>query len=390
MSASIPSIYEELCGASSETKPTDGLPPTRLAQAMNLLGMNPTEQQVDNLMKKVDSSPLDYETFSKLMEDALSEWLAADQAEQLLKDFRVFDKDGTGRMSINKLVEVMSMSGNSFTDSELEDLLLSSGVDGGTVDYRAVVQNHFFGDGSFAALGDWPALQGAKPKDPLQEATSLCEVAKMKAERGKIQEALELYQDALAGLEKTQARSLLASTLHDMARLQENNGEAEQALALYLRALTIREEVLGPNHFYVATTLDCIANLKDGAGQVEEALQFACRSLEIWERFFGREHSHIAKILYNLAGRRDLVGDTKGALEFYIRSLAIFKEVHGMRSGEVADALDGIADLKWRSGESKEALICYRRELGIREKLLGPEHSEVLELRQFITSLDPS
>lgn len=172
-----------------------------------------------------------------------------------------------------------------------------------------------------------------------------------------------------------------------------------------------------------------------------EALQFACRSLEIWERFFGREHSHIAKILYNLAGRRDLVGDTKGALEFYIRSLAIFKEVHGMRSGEVADALDGIADLKWRSGESKEALICYRRslhrgsiftcfdsclhsfhsfhmaasenedryppklatlmgnpcwgrwgpgELGIREKLLGPEHSEVLELRQFITSLDPS
>ena len=89
---------------------------------------------------------------------------------------QVFDKDGTGRMSINKLVEVMSMSGqfctiqmstcsildvdaagNSFTDSELEetchlfalplqiclfllcvttgwtaweDLLLNSGVDG--------------------------------------------------------------------------------------------------------------------------------------------------------------------------------------------------------------------------------------------------------------------
>eukprot|EP00435_Cladocopium_sp_Y103_P051154 s2035_g15.t1 len=314
---------------------------------------------------------------------------------------QVFDKDGTGRMSINKLVEVMSMSGNSFTDAELEDILLNSGVDGGTVDYRAVVQKHFFGDGSLAALGDWPALQGAKPQEPLQEiwprchdAASLCEVAKMKAERGKIQEALELYQDALARLEKTEqaaaARSLLASTLHDMARLQENNGESEQALALYLRALKIREEVLGPDHFYVATTLDCIANLKDGAGQIEEALQFACRSLEIWERFFGREHSHIAKILYNLAGRRDLVGDTKGALEFYIRSLAIFKRVHGMRSGEVADALDGIADLKWRLGESKQALICYRRELGIREKLLGPEHSEVLELREFIASLDPS
>ena len=29
----------------------------------------PTLTKVDNLMKKVDSSPLDYETFSKLMED---------------------------------------------------------------------------------------------------------------------------------------------------------------------------------------------------------------------------------------------------------------------------------------------------------------------------------
>ena len=383
MTASIPVIYEELCGSLTEC-----LPPTRLPEAMQLLGMNPTEQDVDSLLKKVGSSALDYNRFSALMEDALATWLAADQAERLLQDFRVFDKDGTGRMSVKKLAEVMSMSGNNFTESELEDILLNSGLDGDMVDYKAVVQKHFFGSTSRALLGDWPTLEH-KPSDPLQEAASFCEVAKMKAERGKIEEALSLYQEALAKFEHAEARSLVASTLHEIARLQETCGQREQALVYYLQALKVREEVLGPNHFYVATTLDSIANLKDRAGQIEEALQFACRSLSIWEEFFGREHSHIAKILYNLAGRRDLVGDTTGALEFYIRSLAIFKRVNGMRSEEVADALDGIADVKWRLGETKDALICYQRELGIREKLLGSEHTEVLELRDFIASLNP-
>jgi len=39
--ASIPVIYEELCGSLTEC-----LPPTRLPEAMQLLGMNPTEQDV--------------------------------------------------------------------------------------------------------------------------------------------------------------------------------------------------------------------------------------------------------------------------------------------------------------------------------------------------------
>eukprot|EP00913_Durusdinium_trenchii_P024245 g22764.t1 len=204
-------------------------------------------------------------------------------------------------------------------------MLLNSGVEGGTVDYKDVVYKHFFGARSRSALGDW-GLQHRKP-DPLQEGPS------------------------------------------------EMLGEEQEALSLYLRALEIREKVLGPKHFYVATTLDSIANLQDRMGQVAEALDFACRSLSIWERFFGPEHSHVAKILYNLAGRRDFVGDLAGSLDFYQRALSIFQRVNAR--SEVADALDGIADLKWRSGETDEAILLYNRELSIREELLGVEHPEV-------------
>ena len=55
---------------------------------------------------------------------------------------------------------------------------------------------------------------------------------------------------------------------------QEALGEEHEALTLYERALSIREEVLGPQHFYVATTLDSIANLKDRVGDVEGAAYF--------------------------------------------------------------------------------------------------------------------
>ncbi|CAK9037271.1 unnamed protein product [Durusdinium trenchii] len=411
MSASIIAICEELADAKGQ------IPISRLADAMRLLGMNPTDQDVGTLQRRALSVQsmqddnedgqlaLDSSQFGRLMEDALAQWLAADQAQQLLHDFQVFDKDRTGRMSTQKLVEIMKISGNSFTELELEEMLLNSGVEGGTVDYKDVVYKHFFGARSRSALGDW-GLQHRKP-DPLQDASALREVAKMKADRGKLQDALGLYRDALvcspacssnqpglaisssdeALLDGQAAHSTAAATLHDMARLKEMLGEEQEALSLYLRALEIREKVLGPKHFYVATTLDSIANLQDRMGQVAEALDFACRSLSIWERFFGPEHSHVAKILYNLAGRRDFVGDLAGSLDFYQRALSIFQRVNAR--SEVADALDGIADLKWRSGETDEAILLYNRELSIREELLGVEHPEVVELREFIASLHP-
>ncbi|CAJ1387084.1 unnamed protein product [Effrenium voratum] len=283
----------------------------------------------------------------------------------------------------------MRMSGNVFSEAELEDMLLNAGVDGTTVEYKDVVFKHFFGAGSGCVVGDWESLKAAQPMDALQEAATLNTVAKLKAERGQMQEALDLHSQALARVESHAAdHPTAAATLHSMAALKEAMGHAD-ALELYLRALGIREKVLRPNHFYVATTLDCIANLMDRSGQIEEALRFACRSLEIWERFFGSEHSHIGKILYNLAGRREQLADLHGALDFYVRALGIFTRSQG-ESEEVADTLDGIAELMIRLGQTREAVDFYRRELFIRERLLGSAHPEVLQLRAVMASLEAS
>ena len=98
-------------------------------------------------------------------------------------------------MSTQKLVQIMSMTGglfselrcesagNSFSEAELEELLLNSGVDGGTVDYKEVVYKHFFGGDSGTATGHW--APEVVPRDRAEEAASMREVAKMKADRGR-------------------------------------------------------------------------------------------------------------------------------------------------------------------------------------------------------------
>lgn len=171
-----------------------------------------------------------------------------------------------------------------------------------------------------------------------------------------------------------------------MAQLQDRMGRLPEALESYGRALELREELLGPMHFYVATTLDAMANLKDRLGELSEAVAYGQRSLRVWEQVLGARHLHVGRIVFNLASRRDQLGDRKGALDFYRRSYGIF-EASGLQQ-EALDALDSLAELTWRGGDAPVALKLYRRELRLRERLLGAGHSEVLELRTFIEGLE--
>mmetsp|Transcript_17966 Transcript_17966/g.33717 ORF Transcript_17966/g.33717 Transcript_17966/m.33717 type:complete len:394 (+) Transcript_17966:134-1315(+) len=362
-----------------------------LMSAMQALGMNPTHADVDDLSTKFHvRGRVDATLFRKLMEDALMRWTRVDQAKDLMQCFEAFDVNGSGQISVEKLVQIMNMSGNAFTSSELEDMLHNAGVTGdGNVSYKDLILKHFFGPDSGVARGDWKSLQVPVPSvPPLQEATTLREVAKLKQRRGDVEDALRLYAKALAILQQVHGpqHADVAAVLNSMAGAKEAQNHVEEALNFYDRALSIREKVLGPTHFYVAMTLDSIANLKDRLEQTEEAVQIASRSLSIWERVFGPTHPHIAKILFNLASRLDGLGYVDQPLAHYHRALDI-QEGANPESEEVADIVGAIANMKERLGEIPNALNCYRRELDIRQKLFGESHPEVLELHAIIASL---
>eukprot|EP00439_Symbiodinium_sp_Y106_P071410 s167_g12.t2 len=382
--ATIQAVFDEFRGSD------DRLSTAQLPAAMRLLGMNPTEEDVSQLCKGgCFDSALDRHAFARFMEEALSKWLVQDQVQELLLSFQAFDTHGNGRMSVEKLVQIMSMAGNPFSAEELEEMLYNAGVDGdGTLAYRDLILRHFLSAESGAARGEWPSWGLPGSLAPLQDSC-----------RGHLEDAVNLRYRALAILEQLHGPQHpdVAAALHAIAALKETQGRVEEALDVYGRALSIREKVLGPSHFYVAMTLDSIANLKDRLGQLEEepsrqhavmeeALAYACRSLSIWEKVFGPIHPHIAKILYNLAGRKDSLGEVEESLRLYDRALDIHEHLRS-EDVELADVLGATANLRERLGEFSVALNLYSRELALREKLFGTTHPEVLELREIISSL---
>eukprot|EP00435_Cladocopium_sp_Y103_P044189 s1115_g12.t1 len=138
-----------------------GLRPLRCGQkkCMRLLGMNPTEKEVQMAMESVDENKngkLEFEEFRTLMEPRLSEWLQNDQVAILTDCFKVFDTEGNGKISKEMLGHIMTSQGDKLNDAELDRMMKAADADGdGMIDYKEFVINHFFGPNSKVSTGSW-------------------------------------------------------------------------------------------------------------------------------------------------------------------------------------------------------------------------------------------
>jgi tetratricopeptide (TPR) repeat protein len=93
----------------------------------------------------------------------------------------------------------------------------------------------------------------------------------------------------------------VATTLNDMANLLKSQGKYEEALPLYQRALAIYQKSLGPEHPWMATTLNNMAILHYSQGKYEEALPLYQRALAIYQKSLGPEHPSMATVQNNIA-----------------------------------------------------------------------------------------
>jgi tetratricopeptide (TPR) repeat protein len=109
----------------------------------------------------------------------------------------------------------------------------------------------------------------------------------------------------------------LATSLNNLAELYRAQGKLQEALPLYQRALAIWEKALGPNHPDVAQSLNNLAALYEAQGKLQEALPLYQRSLAIAEKALGPDHPNVAIVLTNYAAAlRRLGRDTEAdALE---------------------------------------------------------------------------
>ncbi|KAM3831402.1 uncharacterized protein M6D78_011693 isoform 2-T2 [Vipera latastei] len=101
-----------------------------LKVAMRALGFEPKKEEIKKMIADIGkdgSSTLNFEDFLKMMTTKMNE---KDSKEEILKAFRLFDDDGTGKISFKNLKRVSKELGENLTDEELQEMIDEADRDG--------------------------------------------------------------------------------------------------------------------------------------------------------------------------------------------------------------------------------------------------------------------
>lgn len=94
-----------------------------LKVAMRALGFEPKKEEVRKMIADIDkngSGTIDFEEFLSMMTVKMGE---RDSKEEMIKAFRLFDDDETGRITFKNLKRVAKDLGENMTDEELQEMI---------------------------------------------------------------------------------------------------------------------------------------------------------------------------------------------------------------------------------------------------------------------------
>ncbi|XP_029139032.1 caltractin isoform X2 [Protobothrops mucrosquamatus] len=97
---------------------------------MRALGFEPKKEEIKKMIADIGkdgSSTLSFEDFLTMMTTKMNE---KDSKEEILKAFRLFDDDGTGKISFKNLKRVSKELGENLTDEELQEMIDEADRDG--------------------------------------------------------------------------------------------------------------------------------------------------------------------------------------------------------------------------------------------------------------------
>eukprot|EP00953_Heterococcus_sp_UTEX-ZZ885_P030138 15941-Heterococcus_DN1.PRE.2 len=101
-----------------------------LKVAMRALGFEPKKEEIKKMISDIDkdgSGTIDFQEFLEMMTAKMSE---KDSREEILKAFRLFDDDETGKISFRNLKRVAKELGENMTDEELQEMIDEADRDG--------------------------------------------------------------------------------------------------------------------------------------------------------------------------------------------------------------------------------------------------------------------
>merc|ERR1712162_22901 len=102
---------------------------TELMTAMKALGFEPKKDEIAKMVKEMDKDgdqTVDFEEFCIMMAEKMNQ---KDGKDEMLKGFKMFDDDNTGKISMKNFKRVAKELGETLSDAELEAILSEADTD---------------------------------------------------------------------------------------------------------------------------------------------------------------------------------------------------------------------------------------------------------------------
>lgn len=113
-----------------DTEGTGHIDAKELKVALRALGFEPKKEEIRKMLSDVDKEGtglVSYQSFFDLMTTKMGE---RDSKEEILRAFRLFDDDETGKISFKNLRRVANELGENMTDEELQEMIDEADRDG--------------------------------------------------------------------------------------------------------------------------------------------------------------------------------------------------------------------------------------------------------------------
>jgi serine/threonine protein kinase len=155
-------------------------------------------------------------------------------------------------------------------------------------------------------------------------------------------------------------------------------GEMERAIHQLERAVTLRRQVLGPDHPDTLSAMNRIAVAYQNAGRLSQAIALFEESLQRRRSQFGPDHPDTLASMSHLATAYRDTGRLAEALPLLEQALSRRRATLGPDHPETLQSMSNLAQVYHAAGRSANALPLLEQTLDRHRAKLGPDHPNTL------------
>ncbi len=190
--------------------------------------------------------------------------------------------------------------------------------------------------------------------------------------------ATAILGSALAALQQVEdASSATAEFLFEQGERLARSGDLVEATSAFERALSLREQELGPEHPDLASPMAALGALHLAASDPDAAGPLLERALSIQETALGSTHRRVGRTAQLLGVQRTLTGRHAEAEQILLWALSILEHELGPEHRDVGRTLGHLARSRTHQGRLPQAKAAAERSVRVLEGALGADHIEL-------------